>query len=260
MLLRKYTIWTALAGASILESIRRKDIYVSLILSLLMIAAAATVGTFGVGGLEIFLKDAALTVVHLVSTLLAVLFAARQVQEEVAHRTVYPLLARPISRADLIIGKFLGAWALSTLSLLLFAGIALGTLWYHGLGVGVIFWQYLLVRVFGLALVCALTLTLSLFITSGATITVALLLAVGGATFAQAVLLLDGTAGRAAQALLRASYYVLPHLDLFDLGRKVAYGWKPVAPWVIWALFVYAALYSALLLAIGAWRFKRQAL
>ena len=92
---------------------------------------------------------------------------------------------------------------------------------------------------------------MSLFLTPGATITTALLLAVGGATFSQAVLLLDGTAGQVAQALLRASYYVLPHLDLFDLSRKVSYGWKPVAAWAVWALFAYAASYTALLLALG---------
>jgi ABC-type transport system involved in multi-copper enzyme maturation permease subunit len=259
MLKRKGTIWTALAGASLLESLRRKDLYVALILSLLMIGAAATIGTFGVTGLEMFLKDVTLTVVNLVSTLLAVLFAARQLPEEVAHRTVYPLLARPISRADLVIGKFFGAFALSALALLLFAMIGLGALSYYGLAVGAIFWQYLLLRLFSLALVCALTITLSLFLTPGATITVALLLAAGGATFSQAVLLLDGTAGQAARAFLRGSYYLLPHLDLFDLSRKVSYGWKPVAAWVVWALFAYGALYTALLLALGMWRFKRQA-
>lgn len=257
---RKPVIWLSLAHASILEATRRKDLYVALILAVLMIGGAATVGTFGVNGLEMFLKDVTLTVINLLSVLLAVLFAARQIPEEISRRTVYPLLARPISRGDLIFGKFLGAFALSVLGLCLFSLVGIGALAYFGLHVGAIFAQYFLLRLFSLALVVAITLSLSLVMTPGATVTISLLLAVGSATFSQAVLLLDGTAGATARALLRGSYYVLPHLDLFDLSKKVSYGWNPIPASVVATLFVYAAVYSALFLALGALRFRKQAL
>lgn len=259
-MLRKLVIWFSLAQAAILEAIRRKDLYVALILSLLMIGAAATVGTFGVNGLEMFLKDVTLTVINLLSTLLAILFAARQIPEEVSRRTVYPLLARPISRGDLIIGKFLGAFALSVLGLFLFAAIGAGALWCYHLPLGAIFYQFLLLRIFALGLVCALTMALSLVMTPGATVTVSILIAVGSATFSQAVQLLDPTASPIGRYVLRGSYFVLPHLDLFDLSRKVSYGWKPVAPWAVGALFAYAVLYTVLFLGFGTWRFRRQAL
>ena len=124
---------------ALLESIRRKDLYVALILAVVMIGAAAMIGNFGVNGLEIFLKDVTLNVISLLSLLLAILFAARQIPEEVSRRTVYPLLARPIGRGDLIFGKFLGAFALSVLSLLLFALVGVGALWCYHLTVGVVF-------------------------------------------------------------------------------------------------------------------------
>ncbi len=257
---RKPVIWLALAHASVLEAVRRKDLYVALILAVLMIGAATTMGTFGVKGLEMFLKDVTLTVINLLSVLLAVLFAARQIPEELSRRTVYPLLARPISRGDLIFGKFLGAFALSVLGLCLFSLVGVGALWTFGLHVGAIFGQYFLLRLFSLALVVALTLSLSLVMTTGATVTISLLLALGSATFSQAVLLLDGTVGQAGRAVLRGSYYVLPHLDLFDLSKKVSYGWNPIAPSIIGTLFVYAAVYSALFLTLGALRFRKQAL
>jgi len=257
---RKFVIWYALAHAVVLESARRKDLYVAVILAVIMIGAAATIGTFGVQGLEMFLKDVTLTVINLLSILLAVLFAARQIPEEVSRRTVYPLLARPISRGDLLFGKFLGAFTLSIIALSLFAAVGMGALaWFH-LSVGAIFWQYLALRVFSLALVCAMTMTLSLFMTAPACVTVSLLLAVGSSTFSQAVLLLDGTAGKMGRLALRGSYFALPHLDLFDLSRKVSYGWKPVAGWVVASLFAYAMLYVALFLSVGAARFRRQAL
>ena len=51
-----------------------------------------------------------------------------------------------------------------------------------------------------------------------------------------------------------------PIWTLFDLSKKVSYGWKPVDAWTIWALFAYAAVYCALFLAAGTLRFRKQAL
>jgi ABC-type transport system involved in multi-copper enzyme maturation permease subunit len=257
---RKPVIWGALAWASILESVRRKDIYVALILAGLMIAAASAIGTFGVEGLELFLKDVALTVISLLSTLMAVLFASRQIPEELSRRTVYPLLARPISRGDLIFGKWLGAFALSAVSLVGFALLAAGLLGHFGLGLGAIFTQFVLLRLFALGIVCAMTLCLSLVLTPGANITVSLLLAVGSSTIAGAAKLLYPTADGPGQALWKFANFALPQFQLFDLGKKVSYGWKPIPTPVVGQLFAYAALFSALFLVLGALRFRRQAL
>jgi ABC-type transport system involved in multi-copper enzyme maturation permease subunit len=259
-MLFKLTVWGALAYASLLESIRRKDLWVAAILAVLMIVAAATVGRFGVTGLEMFLKDVTLTVVNLLSVILAILFSARQIPEEVSRRTVYPLLARPITRGDLIFGKFLGALALSTVSLLIFALIGWATLTFYGMGIGVIFWQYLLLRFLSLALICALTMALSVFLTPQATVTISLLLAVGSATFSTAVKLLHGTVGAAAQKVLEGMYFALPQLDLFDLSKKVSYGWKPIQTTTVLVLFTYAAIHTAICLYVGIMRFRRQAL
>lgn len=256
----KLTIWGALAFAACLESLRRKDLWVSVILATLMIMAASLVGKFGVTGLEMFLKDVTLTVINLLSVILAVLFAARQLPEEVSRRTVYPLLARPITRFDLIFGKYLGALALSTFALLLFSLIGWGALLCFGMKVGAIFGQYLLLRFLSLWLICALTMALSVFLTPQATVTMALLLAVGSSTFATAVKLLHGTAGVVGQKLLAAIYFLVPQLDLFDLSKKVSYGWKPVLGTTVLFLMLYALVHSAVFLAIGTLRFRRQAL
>ncbi|MBC8143830.1 MAG: ABC transporter permease [Armatimonadetes bacterium] len=257
---RKRIIWYALAHATVLESIRRKDIYVAAILCVILFGAASTIGSFGVKGLEIFFKDVALTVIGLLSTVLAVLLSARQIAEEVSRRTVYPLLARPISRADLLIGKFLGAYFLSVFALLLFATVSALCLSLYNIPLGAVFLQYLLLRAFGLAVLCAMTLMVSLFLTPEATVTISLLLAVGSATFADAVKLLYPGSEGAKQAFLKAVYYVVPQLNLFDMGKKVSYGWSAVPGWVIGALFAYAVMYVALFLFIGTLRFKRQAL
>jgi ABC-type transport system involved in multi-copper enzyme maturation permease subunit len=259
MLQKRTRIWGALAYASVLESVRRKDLYVAVILSVLMIVTAATMGTFGVQGLEVFLTDAALTVVNLVSMLVAILFAARQLPEEISRRTVYPLLARPLSRGDLIFGKWLGAFVLSALALVLFCLVAVGALLFYRIPIGAIFWQYFLLRLFSLAVLCAMTILLSLLITPSATVTIACLLAISSSMFSQFINMMQGTAGQVFGAFLRGAYFVVPRLDLFDLSKKVSYGWKPVEAWVIRDLFLLAVTYISVLLLLSMIRFRRMA-
>jgi ABC-type transport system involved in multi-copper enzyme maturation permease subunit len=232
MVLRKLTIWGALAAAALLESLRRKDLWVAAIL----------------------------TVVNLLSVVLAVLFAARQLPEEVSRRTVYPLLARPISRFDLLFGKFLGAYALSLIGLLLFALIAFGAMKWFGLGVGVIFWQYLALRAAVLGIVCAVTMGLSVFVTPQAAVTLSLLLAMISQTFASAVLLMEGEAERVGQLFLRGTYFALPQFNLFDLSAKVSYGWPPIPAATVVQLFIYGIMHALIWLTIGTLKFRRQAL
>ncbi|WP_395144813.1 ABC transporter permease [Armatimonas sp.] len=260
MLRRKFVVWGALAQAAVLESVRRKDLYVAMILSFLMIGMAALVGRFGVQGLDIFLKSATLTVINLLSVILTIVFAARQMPEEISRRTIYPLLARPISRTDLLIGKFLGVFVLSGIGLLTFALIGWGALTAYGLHPGAIFWQYLILRLFVLMLLSAVTITISVFLTPQATVTITLLLAVGSQAFSQSTLLLDKTSQGMSQLLLRGFYFLLPELNLFDLSGKVSHGWKPVPPWVLVALLGYALLHCLVSLMVGAMRFKKVAL
>ena len=100
-------LWLSLARAVILESLRRKDLYVVGILGFLLMVSAGTLGFFGLQGLETFAKDLATTVLGLFSTIVAVLTGSRLMPDEIRNRTLYPLLARPMSRFDLIMGKFL---------------------------------------------------------------------------------------------------------------------------------------------------------
>lgn len=78
-----------------------------------LVAGAASISFFGVSGLQMFMKDMAFSAVALFSTILAVLISARQLPEEVQRRTIYLLLARPVSRWQMLLAKFLAAWVCS---------------------------------------------------------------------------------------------------------------------------------------------------
>ena len=63
----------------------------------------------------------------------------------------------------------------------------------------------------------------------------------------------------AAQLPLKGLYFLLPHLDLFDLSQRTAYNYPPVSAWVLGVLAVYAAVYVFAFLGLGALRFRRMA-
>jgi hypothetical protein len=109
-------------------------------------------------------------------------------------------------------------------------------------------------------LLCAVTVTTSVFLTPQATVTITLLMAVGSQAFSQSTLLLDKTSEGFGQVLLRGLYFVIPELNLFDLSGKVSHGWSPVPAWVLAALFGYALIHTLVALSVGAARFRKVAL
>jgi ABC-type transport system involved in multi-copper enzyme maturation permease subunit len=118
----------------VLESVRRKDLWVVAILGFLIVSAAGALGFFGIEGLEIFAKDLAVTVLGMFSTIVAVLTSSRMLPDEIRQRTLYPLLARPISRFDLLIGKLLGSILVSWIAFLMLAGLTAAALVSFGVG------------------------------------------------------------------------------------------------------------------------------
>jgi ABC-type transport system involved in multi-copper enzyme maturation permease subunit len=245
-------IWKALARGVVLESIRRKDMWVLAILGVLIVLAAGALGLVGISGLEIFIKDLSVTVLGAFSTILAVLTSARVYPEEVKNRTLYPLLARPVTRADLLIGKFLGAVVVSWAGFLILAGLVSIVLLGFHIPLGVIAFQYCLVKCLGIAVICSVGLTLSTVMTPAAASTTTFILAFGSPMLSRAfVLTAEGSPG--LKPLCRVLEDLLPQVHLFDLGARLVYiDWSPVSAAVVAGLTAYALVYSSSLL-FGGW-------
>ncbi len=248
----------ALVRTGLLETLRRKDLYVLLILTGLLVLGAYSFTFFGVNGLEIFVKDMAFTCVGLFSTIIAVTISARQLPDEIQRRTIYPLLARPITRWQLLLGKLFSAWLTSVVCFLALALSAVGLLLLLRLTVGPIFLQYLLLRSLGLLWCCAFTLFLSTSLSSGATVTVALLLTLGSGVLSRAVLLGAGPS-TAATPILGPLFGFMPQYHLFDLTKKLVYGWPPVSALAVVGLLVYGVLIALFWVRMAWLRFRAQA-
>lgn len=257
----KPQVWLTLARGVVLESIRRKDLWVVLILGFLIVLSAGTLGFFGLDGLDAFAKDLGLTVLGMFSTILAILGSSRLLPEELKNRTLYPLLSRPISRFDLLFGKLLGSYAVTAISFTLLAAVTCVALAIFRVHFEPIMLQYFFCKLLGLWLVCTLGLFLSAVMTPSAAATLCFILTFGSTMIVRALVLAvqSGTGGN--PALLKVINAIIPQFGLFDLsGRAANSNWGTVPAWVVLALVVYFITYSTGLFTFTWLKFRKQAI
>ena len=110
----------ALSGVVIKELYRRKDFYVLFVLTALLTLAAAAMNFFHDEKIVRYVKDICLLLIWVSALLVAIVTTARQIPAEREARTIFPLLAKPVSRGQVIAGKFLGCWLATGVALVVF--------------------------------------------------------------------------------------------------------------------------------------------
>jgi ABC-type transport system involved in multi-copper enzyme maturation permease subunit len=251
----------AVAGVVVLELTRRKDFYVLFILTALITLLVGSAALFRDEQVVRSIKEISLLLIWVSALVIAVTTAARQLPGEKEQRTIFVLLAKPISRWELIAGKFLGCWLATGLALVVFY-LFLAVV--SGLGrESFLLLQYLQAMVshwWMLGIVVAMTLLGSVVLTPSANITI-VTLAVAGLLFVAPHLgqLSHGAPGFSGQ-LLQLLYYLLPHLEFFDLRARLVHE-HPLVDWPYWGLaLAYGTAYSLFFLAAAWALFRRKPL
>jgi ABC-type transport system involved in multi-copper enzyme maturation permease subunit len=96
--------------SGLLEIKRRKDVYVLSILIGIYLVFVLVTRIVGIDSEETarFLLNLGLSVAFFLAAVLTASAAGRQLSSEWEDRTIYPLLAKPVSRLEVILGKWLG--------------------------------------------------------------------------------------------------------------------------------------------------------
>jgi Cu-processing system permease protein len=252
----------AIAQLVLLELLRRKDVYVLFVLTGLITLVAGAANIFEDARVVRYVKEICLTLIWVSGFVLAVTTAARQLPAERESRTLFTLLAKPVSRWQFLAGKFLGCWLACGTALLvfyLFFGLVAVS---RERSVDLAGWfQAASLHWFMLAVPIALALGGSLVwaaASSNATLTLVGCFGVWllGRHLHKVALGLP----EPANTLLTLLYFTIPHLEIFDVRDLIIHRWPPV-PWTIWlgALF-YAATYAGLILAVTWQLFRRRPL
>jgi len=110
----------AIGGIVVKELYRRKDFYVLFVLTALITVLLGTVNFFNEPKIVRYIKEVCLLLIWVSSLVIAIGTAARQIPAERENRTIFPLLAKPVTRGQVIVGKFLGCWLACGVALLVF--------------------------------------------------------------------------------------------------------------------------------------------
>src|SRR5439155_1877112 len=98
----------ALSHVVIKELYRRKDFYVLFVFTALITLLMGSVKFFHDDKIVRYLKEISLLLIWVSALVVAIGTTARQLPAERENRTIFPLLAKPVTRAQVILGKFAG--------------------------------------------------------------------------------------------------------------------------------------------------------
>jgi len=244
------------------ESVRDKVLYNLVFFAVLLIAATYLIGQLTAGQDIKIIKDLGLAATSVFGLFIAVFIGIGLVSKEVERRSIYALLAKPIERHQIVLGKYLGlvgtlAVNLSIMAAALYLVLAYmrsvasaGTLAVLEAGALDPAMLKAIVLIFAeLSMITAIALFFSTFSTPILSATLTFGLFVAGhfsgdlRNFDQVV---DSpTAARLARGL----YWVLPNLAPFDVKSQVVHGQHVSAGYMALTLAYGAAYTAALLLA-----------
>jgi ABC-type transport system involved in multi-copper enzyme maturation permease subunit len=244
----------AISGVVIKELYRRKDFYVLFVLTAIITLGLGSISFFNDPKIARYLKEIVLLLIWIAALVISITMTARQIPAERENRTIFPLLAKPVTRGQVIAGKFVGCWLASGLALgvfYIFFGVISGTRehawpilnYFQG------FWlQWVMIGiVIGLVLLGSVVFT-----APSSNMTIMLVIVIG-------ILLLGGHLNRVAlqqaeplRTIVYTLYFLIPHLEWYDVRDLIVYD-RPLVPWVDCVLAtLYAAVYIGLLL-FGTW-------
>ncbi|HSU55950.1 MAG TPA: ABC transporter permease [Candidatus Dormibacteraeota bacterium] len=252
----------ALSGVVVKELYRRKDFYVLLVLTALITLLLGSVQFFHDDKIIRYLKEIALLLIWISGLVIAVGTTARQIPAERENRTIFPLLAKPVTRAQVVIGKFAGCWFASGLALIVFYvffGIVVGSRenhWPFGNYLQAFWLQWsMLAIVIGLVLLGSIV-----FAAPSSNATICLVCIIGILLLGKHLNTIALQQPKPLGTIVYTLYFLIPHLEWYDVRELVEFD-QPLIPWAYCGLAsLYAAAYTSMLLFATWFMFRRKAL
>jgi ABC-type transport system involved in multi-copper enzyme maturation permease subunit len=218
-----------------------------------------SIDVFGKTGASRYVAEIGLMLTWLFSWVLTINLAVRQLPTEERSGTVFPLLAKPVTRREMIGGKWVGAWLAGLVATAFFYAVTAAVVRLRGGGLNPLTAaQALALHAGMLAVLAALAIALSTRLSQAAAATLCYLAA--GVAFLLVPRIPEALASEdgPGRILLSAAYFGLPNFELFDLRRRLVHDWG-AAPWPACAAsLAYAAVWAALLLGLANLGYRRK--
>jgi len=247
----------AIAGITFKEAKRDRILYLLFFFAALGIVASRVLAILTVGDRVKIIKDVGLASISLFGVLMAILIGTGLVYKEIDKKTIYTLLAKPLYRAEFILGKFLGL----VLTLFVMTGamalIFLAIVYAHTLkieGSLLVAIAYIFLE---LVLITAVAILFSSFSTPILSSLFALAFYLIGHLSWGLELIIKKMRPGAGKALVRGLAMILPDLENFNFKTEVVHG-LPIPPGIFLSSFLYGVCYTAFILGLAVLIFRRR--
>jgi Cu-processing system permease protein len=247
----------ALSWNTVRELIRSKLLYNVVIFAALLLGSSLFVAQLTFGEWRRIILDQSLAAAELGGGLIAVIVGVNLIAGEIERRTIFPTLAKPITRGTFLLGRYLGLVAILAANALLMLGL-LGVLMHlAGESLDAIVLQAMFLIFVELILIAAMAMLFGSFSTP--------MLAAG---FSLAMFLIGHLVGDlrafgersksgAARAAASFFYRLLPDLELLNLKSNAA-NRIPVTGSYVATSMGYGLAYAAVLLLLSGLIFHKR--
>lgn len=231
------------------QVIRDKILYGILVFALLFLGSIVVLGSLSLGEDDFIVRSFGLAGIYIFGLIITIFLGASIVYEEVERKTTYFLLAKPVTRADLIWGRFLGLLAGISLTVILMAGVYLLIVFFNSSSFDYPALWAIILQLFEMALLISILILFSMFTSPlAATIYTILILYIGHLlTLVYAFAL---KSGGVAKIILLGVYYLAPNLEKFNIRNLIVHN-VPVSLTEIVISAGYAILYITLTIYIA---------
>jgi Cu-processing system permease protein len=252
------------------ESVRDRVPYNLVLFSVLLIASSFFLGQLTAGQDVKIIKDLGLAATAVFGLFIAIFIGIGLVAKEVERRSIYALLSKPISRPQLILGKYLGlvltlAVNVAVMAVALYAVLTYMTVTespefqagWDAPGIDPALLKALFLIFIELMLITALAVFFSTFSTPILSAALTFGFYIVGHFNADLRNFEHVVDSKLAAWLARAIYHVLPDLSAFDVKTQVVHG-LPVPAGYLALTAGYGVLYIGLLLLLAMLIFSRR--
>lgn len=245
----------AIAAVTLREALRRKIQVNLLLFALLLVVTSLLVSSLTIGDTHRIASDLGLTAIEVMGSLTAIFLGASLVAGDVDRRVLYPVVAKPVARAEYLLGRYLGLagtlWLnLAVMALTLSALLVLDAGSFKPLDAALLSAFAMLGVQF--LVVAAVAVLFSSLTTPTLAAIFALSITIAGHLSNDLRTLWQGPGARMGKAL----WYLLPNLSTLSLNEQVIYRTPPAA--ATWLACLYALFYAGAALAIAAATFERR--
>lgn len=229
------------------ESLRDKILYNLVLFAGLLIGLSVLLADLSITEHHKVIADMGLAAINLIGVIIAIFVGISLVNKEIERRTIYTIMARPISRTFFIMGKYLGLTLTLFVNLAIMLAVFLLTLWLNHVPVERSLFQAVELIFVEILVVTAIALFFSTFTSTTLSAIFTLGLYVIGHLTADLRSMVANSESGTVKAVVDVLYYLCPNLEMLNIKGQAAVG-LVVAPEYLMLASLYGVLYAGLLL------------